>query len=89
MQTRVPCGAPIKVLRIGTPRRDGAGDEQARRQHTTDESPRREDGGGAHPVCLFSLRDERFDSPPVDPMPDWAWPLASVAMKRALGKAGG
>lgn len=41
-------------------------------------------GAGPDPVCLFSLQGDQFASLPVDPMPDWAKPLASVAMTRAL-----
>ncbi len=41
-------------------------------------------GAGPDPVCLFSLQGDEFASLPVDPMPDWARPLASVAMTRAL-----
>ena len=33
---------------------------------------------------LFSLVGDRFTSMPVDPMPDWAKPLASIAIKRVL-----
>ena len=36
------------------------------------------------PRRLFSLVGDRFVAMPVDPMPDWAKPLASVAIKRAL-----
>lgn len=46
-----------------------------------------DDGSGPRPVCLFALQGDRFDSPPADAMPDWARPLASVAMKRALGES--
>ncbi|GAB3306611.1 AAA family ATPase [Haliea atlantica] len=38
-------------------------------------------GEGPFPVCLFSLQEGQFSRPPVDPMPDWAKPLAVVAMK--------
>lgn len=41
-------------------------------------------GEGPDPVCLFALQGEQFDRLPVDPMPDWAKPLASVAITRAL-----
>ena len=41
-------------------------------------------GAGPQPVCLFALHGDQFISPPVDPMPDWAKPLASVAITRAL-----
>jgi|TARA_R110000868_G_scaffold130701_6_gene340522 predicted ABC-type ATPase len=41
-------------------------------------------GSGPTPVCLFSLQGEQFVSPPVNPMPDWGKPLASVAITRAL-----
>ncbi|MAA80696.1 MAG: ZTL protein [Hyphomonas sp.] len=41
-------------------------------------------GSGPTPVCLFSLQGEQFISPPVNPMPDWGKPLASVAITRAL-----
>lgn len=41
-------------------------------------------GNGPDPVRLFALRGDHFVSPPVDPMPDWAKPLASVAITRAL-----
>lgn len=40
------------------------------------------DQGGPNPVCLFSLQGDSFDSFPVDPMPEWAKPLASAAIKR-------
>jgi predicted ABC-type ATPase len=40
------------------------------------------DEGGPSPVCLFSLRGDGFDSLPVNPMPEWAKPLASAAIKR-------
>lgn len=41
-------------------------------------------GSGPSPVRLFSLHGDHFVSPPVDPMPDWAKPLASVAITRTL-----
>lgn len=41
-------------------------------------------GSGPTPVCLFSLQGEQFISPPVNPMPNWGKPLASVAITRAL-----
>lgn len=41
-------------------------------------------GLGPSPVCLFILEDNHFVSPPVDPMPDWAKPLAAVAITRTL-----
>lgn len=44
------------------------------------------DKEGPHPVCLFSLQGNGFDSLPVDPMPDWAKPLATEAIKRVLKK---
>lgn len=47
-----------------------------------------DDGDGPRPVCLFSLVGDRFDSPPLDPMPDWAKPLAGAAMKRVLAEGG-
>jgi predicted ABC-type ATPase len=43
-----------------------------------------DDGTGPRPVCLFALCGDQFASAPVNPMPDWAKPLASVAMQRAL-----
>jgi hypothetical protein len=43
------------------------------------------DKSGPQAVCLFSLRGNSFDSMPVNPMPEWAKPLASVAIKRVLG----
>jgi len=42
------------------------------------------DRGGPQPVCLFSLEGNSFASLPVEPMPEWAKPLASAAIKRAL-----
>jgi len=42
-------------------------------------------GSGPHLVCLFALHGDQFISPPVDPMPAWAKPLASVAITRTLG----
>lgn len=39
-------------------------------------------GAGPDLVCLFSLHRNRFASLPVEPMPDWAKPLASVALTR-------
>ncbi|MFV0276735.1 MAG: hypothetical protein ACK5HY_06060, partial [Parahaliea sp.] len=41
-------------------------------------------GNGPRPVCLFALHEDRFSSAPVDPMPDWAKPLASIAISRTL-----
>ena len=41
-------------------------------------------GAGPQPVCLFALHGDQFVSPPVASMPDWAKPLASVAITRAL-----
>ena len=41
-------------------------------------------GQGPNPVCLFALHGDQFVSPPVASMPDWAKPLASVAITRAL-----
>jgi|TARA_R100001509_G_scaffold160321_1_gene127948 predicted ABC-type ATPase len=41
-------------------------------------------GAGPDPVCLFALHGDQFVSAPVDSMPDWAKPLASVAITRAL-----
>lgn len=41
-------------------------------------------GSGPSPVCLFTLQGDHFVSPPVDSMPDWAKPLASVAITRTL-----
>lgn len=41
-------------------------------------------GAGPDPVCLFSLHRNRFASLPVEPMPDWAKPLASVALTRGF-----
>ena len=43
------------------------------------------DNGGPHPVCLFSLQGGNFNRLPVEPMPEWAKPLASAAIKRVLG----
>jgi predicted ABC-type ATPase len=43
------------------------------------------DTDGPHPVCLFALQGDHFDSRPVKPMPDWAKPLAGAAIKRVLG----
>jgi predicted ABC-type ATPase len=43
------------------------------------------DKSGPQAVCLFSLRGNSFESMPVNPMPEWAKPLASVAIKRVLG----
>ena len=43
------------------------------------------DENGPNPVCLFSLQDDQFDSNPIDPMPEWAKSMASVAIKRTLG----
>lgn len=40
------------------------------------------DEGGPQPVCLFSFQGDSFDSLPIEPMPAWAKPLASVAIKR-------
>lgn len=51
---------------------------------TVFDNSREDDGQGPRPVCLFALQGARFASPPVDPMPDWAKPLASVAIDRAL-----
>lgn len=42
------------------------------------------DQQGPHPQCLFSLRQDRFEVPPTDPMPDWAKPLAAIAIARTL-----
>jgi predicted ABC-type ATPase len=42
------------------------------------------EGSGPQPVCLFSLVGNNFDSLPVEPMPEWAKPLASAAIKRTL-----
>lgn len=39
---------------------------------------------GPNPVCLFSIVDDQFDSPPVKLMPDWAKPLATVAIRRVM-----
>lgn len=44
------------------------------------------DESGPHLVCLFSLTGDVFDSHPVNPMPEWAKPLASAAIKRTLGQ---
>lgn len=43
------------------------------------------DNGGPHPLCLFSLQGSYFDSLPAEPMPEWAKPLASAAIKRVIG----
>jgi predicted ABC-type ATPase len=43
------------------------------------------DSNGPKPVCLFSLKGNKFDSLPVDAMPEWAKPLASAAIKRVIG----
>jgi predicted ABC-type ATPase len=37
--------------------------------------------GKPSPVCLFSLSNGRFTDGPVEDMPDWAMPLAGIAMK--------
>jgi predicted ABC-type ATPase len=42
------------------------------------------DAQGPHPQYLFSLQQDRFDIAPVDPMPDWAKPLAAIAITRVL-----
>lgn len=42
------------------------------------------DQGGPRPRCLFALDGNIFTSHPVEPMPDWAKPLASAAIKRVL-----
>lgn len=42
------------------------------------------DRGGPWPVCLFSLVGNSFDSLPIEPMPEWAKPLASAAIKKTL-----
>lgn len=41
------------------------------------------DNGKPSPVCLFSLSNGRFTDGPVEDMPDWAKPLAVIAMKTA------
>ena len=41
-------------------------------------------GSGPDPVCLFALQGDQFARPPVRPMPNWAKPLASVAITRAV-----
>jgi predicted ABC-type ATPase len=41
-------------------------------------------GSGPNPVCLFALQGDQFVSPPANPMPNWAKPLASVAITRTL-----
>ena len=41
-------------------------------------------GEGPQPVCLFALQGDHFISPPVEPMPHWAKPLASAAITRIL-----
>jgi predicted ABC-type ATPase len=43
------------------------------------------DKNGPRPVCLFSLQGDHFNSLPIDPMPEWAKPLASAAIRRMLG----
>ena len=40
------------------------------------------DETGPMPACLFSLVGDAFDIPPIEDMPDWARPLAIVAMRR-------
>lgn len=37
------------------------------------------------PILLFSLSGTEFRSPPIPTMPEWAKPLAAVAIKRNLG----
>ena len=37
--------------------------------------------GKPNPVCLFSLSNGRFTDGLVENMPDWAMPLAGIAMK--------
>lgn len=41
------------------------------------------ENGSPSPVCLFSLSDDQFDEMPVEAMPEWAKPLAAIAIKRA------
>jgi len=43
------------------------------------------DNGGPKPICLFSIQGNNFTLSPIDPMPEWAKPLASAAMKKVLG----
>lgn len=40
------------------------------------------DDGSPSPVCLFSFSDGQFDEIPVEVMPEWAKPLAAIAIKR-------
>ncbi len=42
------------------------------------------DEGGPKPVRLFSMRGDEFTEPPVNPMPEWAKPMALEALKRAF-----
>ena len=43
-------------------------------------------GAAAQPVTLFHLRGTEFITPPIDPMPEWAKPLAFVAVRRITNK---
>lgn len=42
------------------------------------------DEAGPFPVCLFSVNGDGFDVLPVKKMPQWAKPLAAVAIRRVL-----
>jgi predicted ABC-type ATPase len=44
------------------------------------------DEHGPKPVCLFNLQGDEFLEMPVQPMPDWAKPLAGIAIKRNQAK---